>query len=607
MIPVHTHPAEPAWASAQVASLPPRWQRRLFNRWEKTKAAFDASVLTAKGDATRSAAYWLQDMLARLNTVNIPLDASDGDICDRAELLSKHCAELGSVFKEWELRSALETVCRHNSVKPPYTKNKTTAETEVNRMICPMWWRRQLRKVQAQAVESAAISIGYVNKTRDLYVSNESLVRRRQQNKRNADMLENTRARNEDGQEYTLAELAATSTSNKAIKRGELMTRIAGFERIAVDCGHVGLFFTMTAPSRMHKWRTVAGGRVVENSKYDGTTPKEAQAHHSKVWGRIRAKLAREGFKWYGFRIAEPNHDGTPHWHLLVFFDGQWRNDSGRASMLRVQAIIRRYALQDSGNEAGAKRHRVDFVVMDAAKGTAAGYIAKYVSKNIDGHKVEKDLYGQDTFTSSQRVEAWAATWSIRQFQQVGGPPVTVWRELRRIKSLPDGAPAHLVDAHSACNKVAAIEGETASVAWDRYTRAQGGVFCGREYRIKVSLENQEGNGRYGEALGLRPVGVQTVGTEAYRDGLVTGVRSIDWFVRSARKVWEIIRAVSKSSNAGIARAWTRVNNCTQENLADMGKRFKEFRYGDVRSPNFEFCGPVNWPAIEKSINGGAR
>jgi hypothetical protein len=44
---------------------------------------------------------------------------------------------------------------------------------------------------------------------RDLYVSNERLAERTQQNKRTASMLEATTARNEEGQVFTLAELAA--------------------------------------------------------------------------------------------------------------------------------------------------------------------------------------------------------------------------------------------------------------------------------------------------------------------------------------------------------------------------------------------------------------
>jgi hypothetical protein len=123
---------------------------------------------------------------------------------------------------------------------------------------------------------------------------------------------------------------------------------------------------------------------VFENKRYDGTLPGQAQKYLTKVWSRIRAKLARQGIQPYGFRIAEPNHDGTPHWHLLVFVAPEHLAD--------LQATIWKYALQDSPDKPGALKHRVDFKLIDAGKGTAAGYIAKYVAKNIDGYKLDSDL-----------------------------------------------------------------------------------------------------------------------------------------------------------------------------------------------------------------------
>jgi hypothetical protein len=204
------------------------------------------------------------------------------------------------------------------------------------------------------------------------------------------------------------------------------MTRISGFEIIAKDSGHVGSFMTITCPSRMHRWKTVNNGKVIENKKYDGTNPAQAQAYLSQTWARIRASLARQKIFLYGFRVAEPQHDGTPHWHFLIFHQEQHTK--------KIESTVWKYALKDSPNEAGAHAHRVDFKAIDPSKGTASGYIAKYIAKNIDGLHVGSDLYGNPAMETSLRVETWATTWGIRQFQQIGGAPVTVWRELRRKK-----------------------------------------------------------------------------------------------------------------------------------------------------------------------------
>jgi hypothetical protein len=138
----------------------------------------------------------------------------------------------------------MERIVRGQGVQPPPEEKKDGPA--IARMSCPLWWRRKLRRHHGRAVEAAGITLGYVNRTRDLYCSNETLWRRQQQNQRNAASLESTIARNELGQEYTLAELAVSSPANKKIRRAELMTRIAGFERIARDLGHAALFMTIT-------------------------------------------------------------------------------------------------------------------------------------------------------------------------------------------------------------------------------------------------------------------------------------------------------------------------------------------------------------------------
>ena len=557
------------WIARQVGDLPPRWKKKLVNRWHSEVPGGRNYDTTIGHHPEFFANTNLRVWASRLGGSRLPLDASDADICNAADQLAARSSELAKIFHDLQsLRAAMSRLAEGQDVTPPKTwdAEKETGYQDgpaVARMADPLWWRRMLRRVHAKLVEGAAIDLGYVNRARDCYVSNESVYRRAQQNERNAATLEDTVLVNELGQEFKLAELAAKGPTNKAIRRAELMTRISGFERIAKDMGHAGLFFTMTCPSRMHKWATVKGAdnRVFENKRYDGTLPGHAQTYLAQVWSRIRTKLARQGIRLYGFRIAEPNHDGTPHWHLLVFVPPEQLAD--------LQATVWKYALEDSPNEPGASNHRVDFKPIDAGKGTAAGYIAKYVAKNIDGFKLDTDLYGNDGVTASHRVEAWAATWRIRQFQQIGGAPVGPWRELRRIKDLPSGAPQHLIDAHDAVNKITDMEAGTIKpVSWAQYTQAQGGVYCGRNARIKISMTQPEGMNRYGEKAAQRATGIETVSYEQYRPEWNPGLsatRSVHWNVDSERHVWQVASRRANPNSSAASRPWTCVNNCTDK------------------------------------------
>lgn len=566
------------WALTQTQGMPSRWRRRILNDWKEKMADADA-LPSGRGLVTKAiqkANIGLSDIVSELSKVRLSLDASDDEITQKAEELALQTMDAGRMQVGINnVRAGMESFCISCGVEPPAEKVKD--HPAINRMTCRDWWRRGLRKMHAKAVEGAAIRLGYVNKARDLYVSSESLERRGQQIRRNASMMENTIMRNEDGQEFTLAELAAKGVGNKAIRRGELMTRIAGFEKIAVECGHGGLFLTVTCPSRMHKWVSAGKGRVYENDKYDGTSPREAQRYLSACWARIRAKLGREGVGLYGFRIAEPHHDGCPHWHILAFHAKAWKGRDDVEAAPRISAIFRRYLLADSASERGARAHRVKVEKIDWSKGSAAGYIAKYVAKNIDGLHVENDLYGNPAMETSQRVEAWASTWGIRQFQQIGGAPVGVWRELRRIKKLPEDAPDHLRRAHEAVNRVEVEGEETKSADFAEYVREQGGVFIGRRARIRLAMEQTGEFGRYGEVLGPHPVGVVTIGVKALMVGAFMGKKLIEWVVRSARKTWEVVTRAGRS-----LAPRTRVNNCTHQKADEVDDE-KVFR--------FEVCG----------------
>jgi hypothetical protein len=515
------------------------------------------------------------DLIDRLllDDQRIPLATDQGAptgepaIHHAAHAAAQECYEICQRVKTADaIRIAIGMVCRRRGIAAP--EGEELAEV-VARAVDKAWWRRHLRTEWKRRFEHTAIQLGLTHVKTDPYISREMAIMQALQNDANQKLLESRTATNEFGQSYTVAELAACGTGNKTVRRNELMTRIRGFEEIAFDRGDVGMFWTITCPSKFHS----VGGT---NEKYNGATPRDAQAYLVHVWACIRSALKRAGISPYGFRISEPHTDGCPHWHMLLFV--------GAAEVERMGRIVTDYALAEDGDEKGAAKNRVKLVRIEAGKGTAAGYIIKYVCKNVDGygvgdHKafendstfiVAPDIFGNVEITPSQRVTYWSQVWGIRQFQQIGGAPVGVWRELRRIKAeTVQGAPEAIRAAHAACQK---IESDDAAVAkqadYAAYVIAQGGPTVGRGAAIKIAAREVTVKGRYLTYEAPKPVGVFAAAQP-------------EAVYESVRYRWTI-----EGQGAGVAFALPRtgVNNCTGptgnsmwEYVAELAKNEKKF------------------------------
>lgn len=444
----------------------------------------------------------------------------DDDLCQHAAAQAEHCSRLRWQLPEAEAhRAASRRVQSHHLELPDADSDRG----QLARMCCESWWRRQLRRLNARRLEQRQRLLGKVHDRAGIYVSQEGYWRRRAQHVRNAKMLEQATATNQKGQEYTLAELAAVGLANPDNRRGELMLRIRETEEEAKRLGHVCVFVTITCPSRFH---AVRKGTGIVNPKWEDAgrpTPRDARDYLQTMWNRANAKLGRLELRRYGIRVAEPHHDGCPHWHLLI-----WCEPKQKADML---AVLRDYALQDSPEEVmGREDVRFKVEHIDSTKGSAVGYVAKYLSKNINGKQFARenvegdnlDRYGHELETIAPRIEAWASTWGIRQFQPFGLPDVGVWRELRRLRDVGDlmdwaverepSQPAQklLYDMRNACD----------AGHWAEFMRLMGGPMVKRDeqpvrpWRIdRLKLGGEIQTGAYGDPLAA-PLGVVVLGYE---------------------------------------------------------------------------------------------
>ncbi len=419
-------------------------------------------------------------------------DASESELRELSEENAKRCKRLELYTHSHANRNvtgekpvngniALYNECAQfvngYGINPPALNKPVNVNGAVKRMQDKYWWLRKLRKLLRRTEEKVQIHLGQVNSRKGKYCSDNTVKHRLIQKELQRKMLENLVIVNENNESFSLAELSDKNVSNPVNRKNELMTRMAGYEDIAKELNHKALFVTITCPSRFHNTYAKSGDR---NPKWDGSTPYEAQQYLNDMWALVRADLNRKDIKLYGFRIAEPQHDGTPHWHMLVFLEQHQSNE--------FKAVIEHYALREDGDEAGAIENRCDFKDIDYSRGSATGYIAKYVSKNVNGANLDSDIDGGNAIEAAQRVEAWASCWGIRQFQQLGAGAVTVWRELRRLKALGN--------ENEIFNGIfeAADNGK-----WAEFVKLMGGVFCKRKdqvirplYKEKLDTETGE-------------------------------------------------------------------------------------------------------------------
>jgi len=548
---IKIHPALPADASyaeviaARYENETSDWEFRspIFRELPESfgiKIASHYAELYQK-EGRRVANLYMLDVKEDLSNLSISLAADNDDLINHAKKAADHCTRLRFFAKNEDIAiHALNHFIRNRyrinlpilnpkpekfpSVTVPVTVtgNKpipvtgTVSVTGILNRLCEQhWWRRTLRNAHKRNVEKHAIRSGYVHRNGNIYVSDETFKSYIQQQKRNMRILEQCHAVNElTGDKFSLKELAEHSLANPSNRRAELMVRIRGFEEVSKELGHGAMFYTITCPSRMHACLTkhMPNGktRVFNNPKYDQTTPNQAQKYLATIWAQIRAKLKRDGLDIYGFRVTEAHHDGTPHWHLLLFM--------APSQEQAITGIIKQYALRENSTEQGADKHRFKAEKIDPKKGSATGYIAKYITKGLDGFGLDVDLYGKDAKKSAHRVRAWASTWGVRQFQQLGGPPVTIYREMRRLdgKDL-DGIMAELWKA--------ADSGD-----WHQFIKLFGGPSVEKkDFIVSVAKKWNDKPNRYQE-----PTGYQIIGVDFGK--VVITTREYQWTIEYERK-----------------------------------------------------------------------
>nr|WP_254425374.1 replication endonuclease [Aeromonas dhakensis] len=555
-----------------------------------TQVLFKQYVRRRKDGTTRncrSANIWLRERVkwVRSLVMALPVDAQHlRDDDGRKRVAHQFANQTAAIWKNIEQNAAageLDLMETWEAIKQPADQwgfigkmpdFKTRAARDnwilsvMVRLLSAKWWERRINRCWDRLQEHIAILLGKVRKGVSAYVSNATMKVVRERKRAMMRWLAESEVMNEPHDlVVSMKDCWEASNANPVNRRAEMMTRMRGFEDYAEEQGHVGVFFTWTAPSRFHAWKTGRNGKTIENDKYQGATPRDTCAYLGQLWSRARSYLKRWGMPIYGFRVCEPHHDGTPHWHMLLFMRKCDRNG--------VIDTLQRYALTDDRQELERNNlgipftdftPRFDWKEIDPSKGDATGYIAAYIAKNIDGEHVDgDDEAGTQADQGAQHACAWASWWGIRTFQQIGGAPVGVWRELRRISNAKKngdlvGPPKPVLqDPRFEAARFAADHG-----IFRCYLEAMGGATAPRAaHPIKLAHLIEEQANAYGEDI------KRLMGLHSARLGVRT--RLMGWEVVPAG-TYEATKAARGSSwGVGVKTGdspapWSSDNNCTQ-------------------------------------------
>ncbi|HEM6742724.1 TPA: replication endonuclease [Citrobacter farmeri] len=495
-----------------------------------------------------------QDQVKRLSTLvaahmSMCLDAACGDLFVSDDVKPEE------IRQAWE-RVAAEAM-RLEVIPPAFEKLRRKKRRRkpvpyelippsLARMLCADWWYRKLWQMRCEWREEQLRAVCLVNKKASPYVSYEAVIHKREQRRKSLEFFRLHELVNEDGDTLDMEDVVNASNSNPAHRRNEMMTCVKGLELIAEMRGDCAVFYTITCPSRFHA--TLNNGRP--NPKWTSTTVRQSSDYLVDTFAAFRKAMHKAGLRWYGVRVAEPHHDGTVHWHLLCFMRKKDRRS--------ITALLRKFATREDREELGANTGpRFKSELINPRKGTPTSYIAKYISKNIDGRGLAKEISketGRSLRDSTEHVSAWASLHRVQQFRFFGIPGRQAYRELRLLA----GQAARVQGGRKADAPVLdnprldAVLAAADAGCFATYIMKQGGVLVPRKHHlVRTAYEHNDEPSAYGDH-GIRIYGIWS----PIAEGKIC-THAVKW-----KKVRKAVDVQEAAADQGACAPWTRGNNC---------------------------------------------
>ncbi|EJX6623203.1 replication endonuclease [Salmonella enterica] len=478
-------------------------------------------------------------------------------LCDEVEYLNRTLRDESAPELLGVLYSMAAGIAEHFKADPPewsrFTGKKLTLEQlkiAISKMLSVRFWSRHFRTFTRRWREHLYIAVGDVRRQRSVICSPQWVQHWLASRKRGREIMAETDLEDEEtGETLPLLSAVDASVSNNEKRRAEMLTRVKGLEELAAldhmsqDSDYVALFFTWTAPQQYHAW--LETGR--RNRKWNGASPRETQRYFTRTFKNFSTALTRRDIHIFGMHVTESHHDGTPHWHGILFVR--------REQEATLRDVFEGYANAEncSAHRPGKPPEQSQLMIkpVDKRMGSLTAYITKHICRNLEGCAPggrDKET-GRPWTELARHSAAWASLWGIKQFQFTGGPPVSVWRELRK---LSDQKQADSVSPAFGELHHAARAGD-----WAEYTRLQGGLPAARKnLTMRTWYQAASEPDECGQYTAIIK-GVYLPGTGK----APVATRTRKWKVKTPRQ--NVKPGFMKNRRKPALTPWTRINNCT--------------------------------------------
>ncbi|EBE1641587.1 replication endonuclease [Salmonella enterica] len=478
-------------------------------------------------------------------------------LCDEVEHLNRTLRDESASELLGVLYSMAAGIAEHFKADPPewsrFTGKKLTLEQlkiAISKMLSVRFWSRHFRTFTRRWREHLYIAVGDVRRQRSVICSPQWVQHWLASRKRGREIMAETDLEDEEtGETLPLLSAVDASVSNNEKRRAEMLTRVKGLEELAAldhmsqDSDYVALFFTWTAPQQYHAW--LETGR--RNRKWNGASPRETQRYFTRTFKNFSTALTRRAIHIFGMHVTESHHDGTPHWHGILFVR--------REQEATLRDVFEGYANAEncSAHRPGKPPEQSQLMIkpVDKRMGSLTAYITKHICRNLEGCAPggrDKET-GRPWTELARHSAAWASLWGIKQFQFTGGPPVSVWRELRKLSD------------QKQADSVSPVFGELHHAAgagdWAEYTRLQGGLPAARKnLTMRTWYQAASEPDECGQYTAIIK-GVYLPGTGK----APVATRTRKWKVKTPRQ--NVKPGFMKNRRKPALTPWTRINNCT--------------------------------------------